>query len=320
MSILDTTIVAVALATLGHDFHVSVTTIQWVSTGYLLALALVTPVTGWAVDRFGAKRIWMTSTALFVIGSSLCGAGLVGQLAHLLPRAPGHRRRHAAPGRPVDARPGRRPAAHGPGHEHHRRADGDGPDPGTRHRRTHRLQLQLALDLLHQRPDRHRHADPLAPLAAQVRHRRARHGRPSTPSGSASSPPASRPALCALRGRGDRLLHEQYGPHQLRPGRRADRCLHRAVAVREVPAARPASVPESQFRDRQYLHLRHRRHVVRLHVPAADLLPGRPGPGGVAGRPADGAPGHRRGVHHALGGRRHRPARTAPRGARSASS
>ncbi len=73
MSILDTTIVAVALATLGRDFHVSVTTIQWVATGYLLALALVTPVTGWAVDRFGAKRIWMSSTALFVIGSSLCG-------------------------------------------------------------------------------------------------------------------------------------------------------------------------------------------------------------------------------------------------------
>jgi len=73
MSILDTTIVAVALATLGRDFHVSVTTIQWVATGYLLALAMVTPVTGWAVDRFGAKRIWMTSTGLFIIGSSLCG-------------------------------------------------------------------------------------------------------------------------------------------------------------------------------------------------------------------------------------------------------
>ena len=73
MSILDTTIVAVALATLGRDFHVSVTTIQWVATGYLLALAMVTPVTGWAVDRFGAKVIWMTSLSLFIIGSSLCG-------------------------------------------------------------------------------------------------------------------------------------------------------------------------------------------------------------------------------------------------------
>jgi EmrB/QacA subfamily drug resistance transporter len=73
MSILDTTIVAVALATLGRDFRVPVSTIQWVSTGYLLALAVVIPTTGWAVDRFGAKRVFMTSLSLFIIGSSLCG-------------------------------------------------------------------------------------------------------------------------------------------------------------------------------------------------------------------------------------------------------
>jgi EmrB/QacA subfamily drug resistance transporter len=74
MSILDTTIVAVALATLGRDFHVSVSTIQWVTTGYLLSLAVVIPVTGWAVDRFGAKRVWILSLVLFIAGSSLCGA------------------------------------------------------------------------------------------------------------------------------------------------------------------------------------------------------------------------------------------------------
>src|SRR6202042_3665668 len=73
MSILDTTIVAVALATLGRDFHVSVTTIQWVATGYLLALSIVIPVTGCAVDRFGALLVWMTSLTLFIIGSCLCG-------------------------------------------------------------------------------------------------------------------------------------------------------------------------------------------------------------------------------------------------------
>ncbi|HUO49690.1 MAG TPA: DHA2 family efflux MFS transporter permease subunit, partial [Acidimicrobiales bacterium] len=72
MSILDTTIVAVALATLARDFHVSVTTIQWVTTGYLLALAMVTPVSGWAVDRFGAKSMWSISLVLFVVGSGLC--------------------------------------------------------------------------------------------------------------------------------------------------------------------------------------------------------------------------------------------------------
>ena len=71
MSILDTTIVAVALDTLGKDFHVPVSTIQWVTTGYLLALAIVIPVTGWAVDRFGAKPMWMMSLGLFIVGSSL---------------------------------------------------------------------------------------------------------------------------------------------------------------------------------------------------------------------------------------------------------
>ena len=64
-----------------------VSTIQWVTTGYLLSLAVVIPVTGWAVDRFGAKPMWMISLTLFIVGSCLCGAGLVGQLAHLLPGA-----------------------------------------------------------------------------------------------------------------------------------------------------------------------------------------------------------------------------------------
>jgi EmrB/QacA subfamily drug resistance transporter len=73
MSILDTTIVAVALDVLGRDFKVSIATIQWVTTGYLLALAMVIPVTGWAIDRVGAKRMWIISVTLFMAGSVLCG-------------------------------------------------------------------------------------------------------------------------------------------------------------------------------------------------------------------------------------------------------
>jgi EmrB/QacA subfamily drug resistance transporter len=72
MSILDTTIVNVALHTLGHDLHSSVSQIQWVVTGYLLSLAAVIPVTGWAARRFGARRVYMTSLVLFTIGSALC--------------------------------------------------------------------------------------------------------------------------------------------------------------------------------------------------------------------------------------------------------
>jgi EmrB/QacA subfamily drug resistance transporter len=72
MSILDTTIVNVALRTLGHDLHSSISQIQWVVTGYLLSLAAVIPVTGWAARRYGAKRVYMVSLVLFTAGSALC--------------------------------------------------------------------------------------------------------------------------------------------------------------------------------------------------------------------------------------------------------
>ena len=74
MSILDTTIVNVAIDTLAKDFKSPLATIQWVSTGYLLALSMVIPLTGWAVERFGAKRMWITSLVLFLVGSALSGA------------------------------------------------------------------------------------------------------------------------------------------------------------------------------------------------------------------------------------------------------
>jgi EmrB/QacA subfamily drug resistance transporter len=73
MSILDTTIVNVALATLGHQLHSSVSQIQWVVTGYMLALAAVIPATGWAARRFGAKPVYLLSLVLFTGGSALCG-------------------------------------------------------------------------------------------------------------------------------------------------------------------------------------------------------------------------------------------------------
>ncbi len=73
MSILDTTVVNVAIDHLAVAFHASLTTIQWVITGYTLALATVIPVSGWAADRFGTKRIYMWSLVLFTLGSVLSG-------------------------------------------------------------------------------------------------------------------------------------------------------------------------------------------------------------------------------------------------------
>jgi EmrB/QacA subfamily drug resistance transporter len=73
MSILDTTIVNVALHSLHKDLGNPISQIQWVVTGYLLALAAVIPVTGWAARRYGAKRVYLTSLVLFTAGSAACG-------------------------------------------------------------------------------------------------------------------------------------------------------------------------------------------------------------------------------------------------------
>ncbi|HEX7490844.1 MAG TPA: MDR family MFS transporter [Candidatus Limnocylindrales bacterium] len=67
----DTTIVNVAINTLSRELGASVSTTQWVISAYVLALAMVIPVSGWAMDRFGAKQTWIGALALFTVGSML---------------------------------------------------------------------------------------------------------------------------------------------------------------------------------------------------------------------------------------------------------
>src|SRR6202008_370188 len=73
MSVLDTTVVNVAISDLSTTFDTPLSTIQWIVTGYTLALATVIPITGWAADRFGTKRLYMLSLGLFLCGSILSG-------------------------------------------------------------------------------------------------------------------------------------------------------------------------------------------------------------------------------------------------------
>ena len=75
MTVMDTTIVNVALDTFGRRFHGSISNVQWVVTSYLLALTLLIPVSGWAARRFGARRVYVWALALFTLGSLLCGLG-----------------------------------------------------------------------------------------------------------------------------------------------------------------------------------------------------------------------------------------------------
>jgi EmrB/QacA subfamily drug resistance transporter len=74
MTVLDLTIVNVAVPTIGRELGGSISAVQWVMTGYMLAFASVIPVTGWANERFGAKRIWVVSLLIFMLGSVLAGA------------------------------------------------------------------------------------------------------------------------------------------------------------------------------------------------------------------------------------------------------
>lgn len=72
--VLDTTIVNVGVDALGRGLHAPVPTVQWAITGYLLALGMAVPVTGWLADRYGAKRVWLAALVLFLAGSVLSGA------------------------------------------------------------------------------------------------------------------------------------------------------------------------------------------------------------------------------------------------------
>ena len=72
MSILDITVVSVAQPTFQRDFDASPAAAAWTMTGYTLALATVIPLTGWAADRFGTKRLYMLALLLFTLGSALC--------------------------------------------------------------------------------------------------------------------------------------------------------------------------------------------------------------------------------------------------------
>lgn len=73
VTLLDLTIVNVALPSLAATFGVATTAVAWVATGYLLAVAVAIPVSGWLGDRFGTKRTFLAALALFTAASLACG-------------------------------------------------------------------------------------------------------------------------------------------------------------------------------------------------------------------------------------------------------
>ena len=159
MSILDITVVAVAQRTFQETFDKTQAQVAWTATAYTLALAMVIPLTGWAADRFGTKRLYILAIALFTAGSALCCDRHQPRDAGGLPGPAGPRWRHADAARHDDPDPRRRAGAARPGDGDPRRPDAARPDlrPDPRWLADrHRL---VALDLPDQRPDRHRRGD-----------------------------------------------------------------------------------------------------------------------------------------------------------------
>ena len=163
MQVLDTTIANVALPNMQGSLGAAQDQITWVLTSYIVAAAIMTPVTGWLADRFGRRELFIASTAGFVVASMACGfatsleemilfrvlQGIFG--AALVPLSPDRAARHQPEGGawPGDGDLGRR---------HHGRPD-HRPDA----RRLADRDLQLALRVLRQpagrrtgarRPDR----------------------------------------------------------------------------------------------------------------------------------------------------------------------
>src|SRR5512146_1166543 len=73
MEVLDTTVVNVSLPHIAGNLSATVDESTWVLTAYLVASAIILPMTGWLANHFGRKRILMTSIAGFTLSSFLCG-------------------------------------------------------------------------------------------------------------------------------------------------------------------------------------------------------------------------------------------------------
>lgn len=71
---LDTTVVNVGLHAVAQGLGSPVATVQWVATAYLLALGVTIPISAWAADRWGGRRVWLFALALFLVSSVLAGA------------------------------------------------------------------------------------------------------------------------------------------------------------------------------------------------------------------------------------------------------
>ena len=282
-----------------REFDATAAQVAWTMTGYTLALAAVIPMTGWAADRFGTKRLYLLAIVLFALGSVLCAAGHHVADAGHLPRAPGPRRRHADAARHDDPDPRRRAGADRPGDGRDGRPDAARPDLRPDPRRLPDRRRELALDLPDQHPDRHRRlvyaAIALPRTSRAVREPRLASAcccsRPASRSSSSASPRSPRPAPSSAT----KVARARRHRH---PAHRRVRAVGPAPP-QPPPADRPAALPQPQHDHRGDRHGALRDLVLRGQPALPALLPAGPRRGRPPRRPAAGAAGHRRDDHDA---------------------
>ena len=156
MEVLDTTVVNVSLPHIAGSLSASIDEATWALTSYLVANAIILPMTGWLASRFGRKHLLMLSVIGFTSASLLVRSRSHARHADPVSRAARRDRRRASaavPGRAARSVPAARP----------RKSDGllgtrnrRGADSWSRARRLADRRLQLALGLLHQHPGGHR--------------------------------------------------------------------------------------------------------------------------------------------------------------------
>ncbi len=234
MIVIDATIVNVALPSIQEDLGFSQSNLAWVVNAYLIAFGGLLLLAGRIGDLIGQRRIFLIGLAVFTVASLLCAVAQTPGDADRRALRPGRRRRARLggdPGHDRDDVPGAPGAGEGDRRLRVRGVRGRLDRPARR-RRADRGD-QLALDLLHQRADRHR--DGAAGAAAGRASRRAR------PQGRRRRP-RRRPA----HGRADaRRLHDPRGARAglgIDPDARARRRVDRAGRrVRGAPGAHPQS-------------------------------------------------------------------------------
>ena len=160
MQVLDTTIANVALPNMQGSLGAAQDQITWVLTSYIVAAAIMTPVTGWLADRIGLRELFIVSIAGFVVASMACGLATSLEemvLFRVLQGVFGAALVPLSQTVLLDINPqgGARPGHGDLGRRHH-----DRPDHRPDARRLADRDLQLALGLLRQPAGRHRSRSP----------------------------------------------------------------------------------------------------------------------------------------------------------------